>query len=146
MAHMHAPHGTGSIMQVHFHVYENALHCPHDTVASCRCTLVWMAMRSTIKSRCLCSLHAIDALRVFWDPGIPGEGKQPCPRPPCLPQARAKNEATFRVEDQGGWQPAHVPIDSTQPLNSYLNTDLPVSVIAGELSVNPVCYNVHHYR
>ena len=46
-------------------------------------------------------------------------------------QARARNEATFRVADQGGWQPDHVPIDAQQPLGSYLNTDLPVSTIAG---------------
>ena len=50
-----------------------------------------------------------------------------------LSQARAKNEATFRVADQGGWQPDHVPIDGQQPLGSYLNTDLPVSTIAGNL-------------
>lgn len=52
-------------------------------------------------------------------------------------QARAKNEATFRVADQGGWQPDHVPIDAQQPLQSYLNTDLPVSTIAGNLPKPP---------
>ena len=50
-----------------------------------------------------------------------------------LSQARARNEATFRVEDQGGWQPDHVPIDAQQALNTYLCTDLPVSTIAGSV-------------
>ena len=54
-----------------------------------------------------------------------------------ISQARAKNEATFRVEDQGGWQPDHVPIDPQQPLNTYLCTDLPVSTIAGDVLSAP---------
>ncbi len=61
--------------------------------------------------------------------------------PVTLPQARAKNEATFRVQDQGGWQPDHVPIDAQQPLNTYLCTDLPVSTIAGAVLSAPALYD-----
>lgn len=57
--------------------------------------------------------------------------------PLSLSQARARNEASFRVEDQGGWQPDHVPIDAQQPLNTYLCTDLPVSTIAGDVPPAP---------
>ena len=66
-------------------------------------------------------------------PACPEEaGVKHTSTPVFLLQARAKNEATFRVEDQGGWQPDHVPIDAQQTLNSYLCTDLPVSTIAGD--------------
>ena len=57
--------------------------------------------------------------------------------PLSVSQARARNEASFRVEDQGGWQPDHVPIDAQQPLNTYLCTDLAVSTIAGKVLSAP---------
>jgi hypothetical protein len=55
------------------YVSEIELHCLHDTVASCRSILVWMVMRSTLKWRCLCSLHAISALHAVREPKFEGE-------------------------------------------------------------------------
>ncbi|KAK9843535.1 hypothetical protein WJX81_007794 [Elliptochloris bilobata] len=47
-------------------------------------------------------------------------------------EARAYNEATFRVPDESGWQPQGEPIDRDDA-HAALETDLPVGMLAGSL-------------
>ena len=47
-------------------------------------------------------------------------------------QARAYNEATFRVPDEAGWQPSGEHIDRDDA-HALLETDLPVGALAGAL-------------
>lgn len=53
--------------------------------------------------------------------------------PRLVLQAQARNEADFRVPDQGGWQPKHQPIDQLQSLKHVLRSALPLQDIAGKL-------------
>lgn len=50
-------------------------------------------------------------------------------------QKQAKNEATFRVPDQAGWQPTSQTIIDRLGIDSRSRTDLPIDVCYGE----PAC-------
>ena len=53
-------------------------------------------------------------------------------------QKQAKNEATFRVPDQAGWQPTSQAITDRVGIDSHNRTDLPVDVCCGEPTMHRI--------
>ena len=54
-------------------------------------------------------------------------------------QRQAKNEASFRVPDQAGWQPTSQAITDSLGVDSRRRTDLPVDACCSESTCIVLC-------